>query len=86
LIGASPDKLVRTEIIALDPTAIDYYALLSVPHEQAIRVGDTVIVASRAQIFVARSYVAVIEGIQKGSPSLAGMFDALGNPVDRIFG
>ena len=86
LVGASPDKLVRTEIIPLDPTAIDYYALLRMPHEQAIRIGDTVIVASRAQIFVTRSYVAIVEGIQEGNPALAGVFDALGNPVDRIFG
>jgi predicted amino acid racemase len=84
LVGSSPDRLARTEVLPLDPKAIDYYVALSIPPDQAIQVGDTVLVASRVQIFVSRSYVAVVQGIQSGNPSLVGLFDSSGRPVEEI--
>jgi predicted amino acid racemase len=83
LVGSHPDRLARAQIVTLDPKAIDYYVALSLPSGHEVQVGDSVIVASRAQIFVSRSYVAVVSGIQGRKPSLVGTFDASGNPVDR---
>jgi predicted amino acid racemase len=85
LVGSSFDRLTRAEVLPLDPTVIDYYVGLSLPPDHSVEVGNTVILASRSQIFVSRSYVAVVCGIQHGRPSCAGLFDAWGRPVERIF-
>jgi predicted amino acid racemase len=86
LVGSRPDGLVRTQVLPLDPTAIDYYVSLALPPDHAVRVGDTVILASRAQIFVSRSHVAIAKGIQEGTPSFVGLFDSSGRIVERAFG
>ncbi len=85
LVGSRPNKLARAEVLPLDPTAIDYYVALSLPPDHAVEVGDTVIVASRAQVFVSRSYVATVRGIQERNPSLTGLFDSSGRIVEKIF-
>lgn len=59
--------------------SIDYYFELS-GHAD---VGDTVIFANRSQIFVTRSHVAVIKGIQKGSPQVVGIYDSLGRIIEK---
>ncbi len=84
LVGSGADSLARTEILPLDPTAIDYYVALALPSDHTVQVGDTVILASRAQVFVSRSYVAVAQGIQAGHPTLAGLFDSWGGAVERV--
>lgn len=85
LIGTVYDRLIKTEVLAIDPTTIDYYIALSKPDGPVVRVGDTVILASRAQIFVSRSYVAIVKGIQTGNPTFMGLFDAWGKAVENIF-
>lgn len=35
----------------------------------------------RTQIFVTRSDVALIQGISTGQPTIAGLYDSLGNPI-----
>jgi predicted amino acid racemase len=84
LVGSGAGKLVRTEVLPLSPTAIDYYVALVLPPDHPVRVGDTVILASRVQVFVSRSYVAVARGIQAGRPILMGLFDSWGSAVERV--
>jgi predicted amino acid racemase len=84
LVGSRSDAMVRTRALPLDPTAIEYYVSLVIPHDEAVSVGDTVIFASRAQIFVSRSYVAVVGGIQDEKPELVGLFDRSGNKVETM--
>ena len=84
LVGSTSMSLVRTQALALDPTAIDYYVTLALPPGHTFRVGDTVILASRAQVFASRSYVAVVSGIQRGTPKLAGLFDPLGKTAEGV--
>ena len=84
LVGPGPKQTRRAAVEAIDPTTIDYYVALSLPDHQAAAVGDTVVLASRAQIFVTRAYVAVVQGIQKGSPALLGLYDAWGREVEKI--
>ena len=43
--------------------------------------GDTAVFAFRTQIFVTRSQVALVEGIQPGRPSLKAIYDSLGKPL-----
>lgn len=59
--------------------SIDYYFEL----EGNADIGDTVIMAYRTQIFVTRSRVAVVKGIQEGNPKIAGLYDSLGKPIRR---
>lgn len=54
--------------------SIDYYFELS----NNCKIGDTVIMAFRTQIFVTRSKVAVIKGISKRKPELVGIYNSLG--------
>ncbi|MFD0019801.1 YhfX family PLP-dependent enzyme [Streptomyces sp. NPDC058382] len=61
---------------------IDYYRLLDAPSRAAdVRVGDTALLAFRTQIFVTRSTVAVVSGLDSGSPRLNGLYDAHGRAL-----
>lgn len=84
LVGCLPDQLAQTHVLPLDPKAIDYYIALARPRGQQVRVGDTVVIASRAQVFVSRSYLAVVAGIQSGQPSLSGLYDPWGRPAEGM--
>ncbi|WP_077328543.1 YhfX family PLP-dependent enzyme [Virgibacillus siamensis] len=52
------------------PEMIDYYGAIGYPEDFEILIGDTAIFAFRTQIFVTRSHVALVEGIQTGKPRL----------------
>lgn len=61
---------------------IDYYRTLAAPETRdAVKVGDTAILAFRTQIFVTRSRVAVVAGLRNGRPELAGLFDSQGREL-----
>jgi predicted amino acid racemase len=53
---------------------IDYY--LEVDEEEPV--GATAIMAFRTQIFVTRSEVALVKGIQTGKPEIMGIYDSQG--------
>ncbi|WP_131735567.1 alanine racemase [Actinomadura roseirufa] len=60
---------------------IDYYRLLGAPSSaRPPRVGDTVVLAFRTQIFVTRSAVGALQGVASGRPRLLGLTDAHGSP------
>lgn len=83
LIGTKPEDLAEAPVRCSQPDAemIDYYGMLhDIP--QRVRVGDTVIAAFRTQIFVTRSYVAVVKGLSTGEPSLFGLWDSRGRRVE----
>jgi predicted amino acid racemase len=65
-------------VIEMSPTNIDYYGALEIG-DKKVSIGDTVIYAFRTQIFVTRSEVALVEGIQDNKPKLIGIYDSLGN-------
>jgi predicted amino acid racemase len=63
--------------------AIDYYGELDDP-EGVARTGDTVVYAFRNQVFVARSRVAVVEGLMRdpARARVTGIYDSLGRLLD----
>ncbi|WP_086350238.1 YhfX family PLP-dependent enzyme [Candidatus Enterococcus clewellii] len=77
LVSGTEERLDR--MIPFSAENIDYYLQAEQEHE----VGATVIAAFRTQIFVTRSDVAVVSGIQSGSPKLEGIFDSQGNRIRR---
>jgi predicted amino acid racemase len=78
------------------PAGIDYYALLDCAAPRAagrqvrapdtcrsahVEIGDSVVFGFRAQAFVTRAHVAVIRGISRGQPTVAGLYDITGNKI-----
>ncbi|HYE82754.1 MAG TPA: YhfX family PLP-dependent enzyme [Clostridia bacterium] len=82
MVGSDFETLKNNvlEVEELLPEAIDYYGILKLG-DKRINVGDTVIYAFRTQIFVTRSEVALVEGIQKDTPKIIGIYDNLGNKI-----
>lgn len=66
-----------TTVVSPDVEAIDYHFEL----DGHFAVGSPVLMAFREQMFVTRSDVAVVEGIQKGTPKLLGIYDPLGHQL-----
>lgn len=52
------------------PETIDYYGAIDIPTDFSVEIGDSAVFAFRTQIFVTRAHVALVEGIQSGSPTL----------------
>lgn len=64
--------------VELDPAeAIDYYGNLYVDDIDSVEVGDTVVYAFRAQVFVSRCFVAVLSDVAT-NPTVVGVFDRSG--------
>ena len=59
---------------------IDYHGVLDIDDKKP-QVGDTAVYAFRTQIFVTRSEVALVEGIQEGNINLLGIYDSLGRKI-----
>lgn len=74
LVGANPAAMKAIPVAAPSVESIDYYFRLGC----RVPVGDTVVMAFRTQIFVTRSDVAVVAGIQSGNPHVLGIYDSQG--------
>ncbi|MCW2736853.1 alanine racemase [Nocardioides sp.] len=76
IFGRGSHHPVEARVELDPPEAIDYYGNLRVDasDRRAVHVGDTVVYAFRAQVFVSRCFVAVIEGADS-TPSVVGVFD-----------
>jgi predicted amino acid racemase len=72
--GAAPRRL-RVE--ADPPDAIDYYGTLRATDGPAPSVGDVAVYAFRSQVFVSRSFVAVVSHVDS-TPEVLGVFDSSG--------
>ena len=73
------DNVVFDTVLPLKDESIDYYIETKNEHP----VGATVIGSFRTQIFVTRSDLAIVSGLQSGKPHLVGIYDSLGNKVRR---
>lgn len=70
LVGGSVEELQQREAIPVTfppPQFIDYQCTLEVPETQRVYVGDTVVMAFRFQLFVLRSYRAIVEQNSTGN-------------------
>lgn len=74
--GRGSDEPVEARVELDPPEAIDYYGNLHVDGSErsAVHVGDTVVYAFRAQVFVSRCFVAVVECLDS-NPTVLGVFD-----------
>ncbi|MCW3041339.1 MAG: alanine racemase domain protein, partial [Solirubrobacterales bacterium] len=76
IYGRSASEPIKARAELDPPDAIDYYGNLHVDDADpsAVHVGDTVVYAFRAQVFVSRCFVAVVEGVGT-NPTVVGLFD-----------
>lgn len=74
LIGSFMENAEMVNVIPPCDESIDYHFGIS----KECRVGDTVVMAFRFQIFVTRSDVVLVEGLSKGEPRIIGIYDSLG--------
>ncbi|MDO1604948.1 alanine racemase [Lactobacillus sp. YT155] len=77
--GLIPEKnrYRKVKMNKIDSTNIDYY--LEIDQEEDV--GETVLMSFRTQIFVTRSNVAIVDGIQSGNPRLVGIYDSQGKKL-----
>lgn len=69
----------KGRVLPFDKESIDYYLELNSSYPE----GSTVIMDFRTQIFVTRSVVVVVDGLQSGNPELLGFYDSQGKPMPK---
>lgn len=74
LVGEEYANAKRIEIVKPSAENIDYYIEL----EKEAKVGDKVLMLYRTQIFVTRSNVAVISGLDNNQPKIEGIYTSTG--------
>lgn len=79
-IGKSIEDMKYFDICEPPSDNIDYYFTIKGNTE----VSDTAVMAFRSQIFVTRSHVAVVKGIENNDYEIMGYFDAQGTPIEDI--
>lgn len=76
LVGSSVEELVQSEPVPVafpPPEFIDYQCMLHVPSGRRVHTGDTVVMAFRFQLFVLRSYRAIVEQNTAGNWELIAL-------------
>ncbi len=71
-------KITETNLKTVDDSSIDY----TLPLAGEYPVSSAVVLCFRTQIFVTRSDVVLVSGIQRGEPEIVGRYDSLGNPLE----
>lgn len=72
------DAPVETQLKPVDDSSIDYY----LPLTGEFPVSSAVVLCFRTQIFVTRSDVVLVSGIQRGAPEIVARYDSLGNLLE----
>lgn len=72
-------KRIQSKVKPFPSDNIDYY--LEIEGKQAI--GATAIMAARTQIFVTRSQVALVKGLNEHKPELVGLYTSQGREIER---
>ncbi|MCI9147888.1 MAG: YhfX family PLP-dependent enzyme [Hungatella sp.] len=78
LVGREPGTCRQVKVAPPSAESIDYH--FELPGESPV--GDTVIMAFRFQMFVTRSDVVLVKGIQDGTPEIVGIYDSQGRKRD----
>lgn len=86
LVARSGPKFPRIQraSLTIPPNGvIDFYGRLDFASGADPRVGDTVVICTRAQAFFTRAFVVPVCGIQTGAPRVLGVWDVSGFPAQN---
>lgn len=72
------DVPAKTTLEPVDDSSIDYY----LPLAGTFPVSSAVVLCFRTQIFVTRSDVVLVSGIQRGAAEIVARYDSLGNVLE----
>lgn len=78
IFTAQSDTPLEAQLKPVDDSSIDYY----LPIAGEFPVSSAVVLCFRTQIFVTRSDVVLVSGIQRGAPEIVGRYDSLGNVLE----
>lgn len=78
IVGKNMENSKLVKVVPPTDESIDYHIEL----KDNCNVGDTVVMAFRAQIFVTRSNVAVVKGISSNTPEVVGLYNSLGMKIN----
>jgi predicted amino acid racemase len=81
VVGRDADSAQVLDAALPPPAAIDYYGQLDLTGRSGVSVGDSVVFGFRIQAFVTRAYTAGIAGLAAGTPRVAGIWSASGQPA-----
>ena len=79
LVGKNIDNAKISKVLPLSDEVIDYHFTIKDEFDP----GDTAVMCFRTQVFTTRSDVAVVKGIQEGKPELLGIYNSLGQKIER---
>ncbi len=84
-VHREPDSIFTQKVKSEFPSRklIDYYAEIMPDPEQDVRINDSVIFGYRPQVFVNRSLVSVLSGVQSGHPKIVGTYDVGARKISR---
>ena len=84
-VHREPDSIFTQEVKSKFPSRklIDYYAEIMPDPEQDVRINDSVVFGYRPQVFVNRSLVSVLSGVQSGHPKIVGTYDMGARIISR---
>lgn len=77
LVGENIKNCKKVKAIGPTPESIDYHIEI----DEECTVGNAVIMAFRTQIFVTRSKVAIVEGLNSGNPVISSIYNSLGELI-----
>lgn len=80
--GHLDKALLNTDLVKIsndDTDSIDYHLKVEGIHQ----IGTPLIMAFRTQVFVTRSDVVLIDGVQSGGPKIVGRYTALGDLINE---
>jgi len=86
LTGTTPLHAVRDlpeSALIPPPAMIDYYGQLDAADHPSIRIGDSVVLGLRPQIFFTRASVAPVSGISSGGAKVEDIWTSDGRPASR---
>ena len=80
VIVGNSEKNSEIKVNKINPDNIDYYLEI----EKERNIGDTVLGCFRAQMFVTRSTIILVRGIQKGKPEIIGKYTSSGEKTKNL--
>ena len=75
------NKIQQVKINRFDGTYIDYYLNFDIKPKWKIKIGASIVMAFRTQVFTTRAHVAIVSGLNQNQPKLQGIYTSQGEKI-----